>query len=309
MTTFERSPEGRATSYSPRAPGLVFALAVALALLPAAVVGRLKAIQQTLLIPGQCAAASLVEWYQQHSARLATGTQTAETAQAQREEIETLRRRNVQLLAALAAANTRADDAQRSTRESVTPLLAPKLLPVRVLGRQARAFLSQIHTIAAGADDGVLPAAFVLDDTLPLVDQGASAEVDAGQLVLTGATVWGQIATLGAHVSSVRPATARGYRDLVQLARSSGDRLLPGPQGVLEGTGERCCRIKLVQTTVSVAEGDLVLATGGEALVDAPLVYGRVVRLESRPANPIGTFGWSLRRAANHAKSRYCRSP
>jgi len=155
-----------------------------------------------------------------------------------------------------------------------------------VLGRQARAFLAHLHTIAAGADDGVLPAALVLDDALPLVDLGSSAGVDAGQLVLAGATVWGQVAAIGGHVSSVRRVNAPGYRDLVQLARVSGERLTPGPQGVLEGTGERCCRIKLIQTTESVSEGDLVLATGGEALLDAPLVYGRVVRLESRPGVP-----------------------
>ena len=92
------------------------------------------------------------------------------------------------------------------------------------------------------------------------------------------------------HVSSVRRANAAGYRDLVQLARPNGDRLLAGPQGVLEGTGESLCRIKLIQTTESVSEGDLVLATGGEALLDAPLVYGRVVRIENRP----GTRHWEI---------------
>jgi len=281
MTTFDRMPAG-----IPWAAGIVLALAVALALLPGAATGRIKTLQQTLLVPGQHAVMGVVDWYQQHSALLTADTQSSAEVRSQREEIETLRRRNAQLQTALALATAQAEDAQRATHESAAPLLAPKLLPARVLGRQARAFLAHMHTIAAGADDGVLPKAFVLDDALPLVDQGTSAGVDSGQLVLAGATVWGQVAALGARVSSVRTANAPGYRDLVQLARASGDRLIAGPQGVLEGTGERWCRIKLIQTTESVSEGDLVLATGGDALLDAPLVYGRVVRLESRPGEP-----------------------
>jgi cell shape-determining protein MreC len=286
MTTFERSPQGRTSDGVQWAAAAVCALALALTLIPSTITGRLKTWQQTLLVPGQRAAASLVDWYRQSSSLLTAGTPTSEGSPSQREEIETLRRRNAQLQTALAVANTRAEDAQRSAHDSATPLLVPKLLPARVLGRQARAFLSQLHTITAGADDGVLPAAFVLDDALPLVDQGSGAGIDAGQLVITGATVWGQISTLGGHVSTVRPATASGYRDLVQLARTSADRMIAGPQGVLEGTGERLCRIKLIQTTESVSEGDVVLATGGEALVDAPLVYGRVVRVENRPGEP-----------------------
>jgi cell shape-determining protein MreC len=268
------------------ASGLVFGLAFALALLPSTMTGRLKSIQQMLLVPGQRAVAGAVDWCQQRSALLTADTQTSDAVRGQRDEIETLRRRNDQLQTALALATAKVEDAGHVSHDSPAPLLAPKLLPARVLGRQARAFLAQMHTIAAGADDGVLPAALVLDDALPLVDQGTSAGIDAGQLVLAGATVWGQIAALGGHVSSVRRANAPGYRDLVQLARASNDRLTPGPQGVLEGTGERWCRIKLIQTTEPVSEGDLVLATGGEALLDAPLVYGRVVRLESRPGVP-----------------------
>ncbi len=281
MTTFERAPAGNQL-----AAGLGLALAMVLALLPSTVTGRIKTLQQALLVPGQRAAAGVVDWCQHRSAFFTADRQTSAEIRSQREEIETLRRRNAQLQIALALATARAEDVQRATQESTAPLLAPKLLPARVLGRQARAFLAQMHTIAAGADDGVLPAALILDDALPLVDQGTDAGVDAGQLVLAGATVWGQVAALGGHVSSVRRANAPGYRDLVQLARASGDRLISGPQGVLEGTGERWCRIKLIQATESVSEGDLVLATGGEALVDAPLIYGRVVRLESRPGVP-----------------------
>jgi cell shape-determining protein MreC len=49
---------------------------------------------------------------------------------------------------------------------------------------------------------------------------------------------------------------------------------------MLEGTGRRLCRIRLVVTTEPVSDGDLVFTTTHQGLLPEPLLYGRVTRVE-----------------------------
>ena len=78
--------------------------------------------------------------------------------------------------------------------------------------------------------------------------------------------------------------TEPGYRDLVLLAVASGDRLRIGPKGVLEGNGEKLCRVSMIEITEPVSPGDLVLAAVAGA-GDLPGIYGRVTRAERRPGD------------------------
>ncbi len=103
--------------------------------------------------------------------------------------------------------------------ERRTPsLLIPQLIPARVLGQQAQAFLLTHDLLDVGRSQGALPNSLVIDEVPQLLDQGRDASVKPGRLVLAGSRVWGKVAEVGPHTCTVRRITDAGYRDLVQLA-------------------------------------------------------------------------------------------
>src|SRR5260221_130904 len=83
-------------------------------------------------------------------------------------------------------------------------------------------------------------------------------------------------------MSVVQRITDRGYRDAVQLVRQDDGAGAPGrlgPRGVLVGNGDTVCRIELIETTEPVSVGDDV-STIADGVVSAPLIYGRITRVE-----------------------------
>ena len=129
--------------------------------------------------------------------------------------------------------------------------------------------------------DGVEPDAWVVDAPA-LLDRGEDARIRPGQPVAHGRCVWGKIVEVAAHTAVVQAVTEPGYRDLVQIAS--------GPQGILEGTGEPLCRIRLVEATAPVAVGDTVFTAAGRGVLPVPLVYGKIVRLQ----RPVAATHWDL---------------
>ena len=119
----------------------------------------------------------------------------------------------------------------------------------------------------------------------PVIDAGADFGLAADGLVLAGRRVWGKIAAVGPYTSVVCRVCEPGYRDAVQLGHVEGRRLQLGPRGLLVGTGEPLCRVEMVEVSQPVAIGDEVY-TSDDGVPHAPLLYGRVVRLERSAGQP-----------------------
>lgn len=186
---------------------------------------------------------------------------------------------NVQLAAAV-------DSAGLSKQLSMSPLLNCQMVSARVLGRQAQAFLQSRDILDVGQLQGIAAKSLVIDDLAhpsdrPMLDQGRDAAVRPDRLVLAGRRVWGKVAEVGRHTSTVLRTTDANYRDLVQLATEREGRLHFTTRGVLVGKGEPWCKIELVETTQSVSVGDLVF-TADDGVLDAPLFYGRVSKVERK---------------------------
>ena len=305
MTTFRRSTAdtGRATA-GPALVGVLLA-AAGLSLLPATTIATLRHTLAALLAPAQQGVAVV-----QHAITFDQSEQHPETMHAVHDSthqatIASLEHRQAELEIALAAALAARD--ANNTASATPPLLTAHTVSAQVLGCQARLFLPPALVLGAGKRQAVAADALVLEGTLfndmspRLLDVGASQAIAVGQLTLAGRRVWGKIVEVGPHTALARHVSDLGYRDLVQLATRSGDQLRPGPRGLLEGCGETHARIRLVETTQAVAVDDIVLAASTTGLLDAPLWYGRIVRVERRAGAPHWDL-WMEPAAARHVE-------
>ncbi len=260
--------------------GLALALAVAMAVAPARWTDPLRSATRRALQPGQRAAAGLRGYGERSVARVKSHFQTAERFGETQRELTRLREENRRLTAELDAMRTQPDP---GTDDDTQRLLHGRYISARVLGRQARAFLARQQMLDAGTDDGVQPEALVLDGPA-VIDRGADAQLKTGQPVLIGGCVWGKIVRLGPATSVVRSQTEPGYRDLVHIGSPTG------PQGVLEGTGEPLCRVRLVDVTAPVSVGDPVFTAAAKGILSTPPLCGRVIRLE----RSVGAACWDI---------------
>jgi hypothetical protein len=184
---------------------------------------------------------------------------------------------------------------------AVEPLVRTSLIQARVLGWQARRYLARRDLLDVGARLGALPDALVLAD-IPnepvLLDAGRDLGLASHERVLAHAggtpIVWGKLVDVGPMTSTLRRANDAGYRDLAQLAHVSPDGLRFGARGVLEGQGERLCRLTRITQDVPVDVGDLVFSAENLSLHDAQasggaaagrFLYGTVVRIERSAAS------------------------
>jgi cell shape-determining protein MreC len=268
--------------------GLAIAAALVLMLLPTRWTDLLRGGACTVLRPGQIGAAAVREYGRQTAATVQSHFQSAERLGEVEVELERLRDENRRLTAELASAHALPP---KAAEEDAQRLLVAHCVPARVLGRQARAFLARQHLLDVGAAAGVDRDDLVVDRPA-LLDRGSDAELKPGQLVLSGGRIWGKVAQLGPYTCAVRGVTDAGYRDLVRLL--SPGQSPDGPQrpvqGMLEGTGEPLARIRMIEITEPVAEGDLVYTASGKGVLPAPLLYGRVVRVE----RPAGAAHWEI---------------
>ena len=195
------------------------------------------------------------------------------------------------------AGETATPSQKESDSASPPPLLITQTVSARVLGRQAQMFLPPRELLDVGKSQGAKSRALVIDDpnvslsfsSAPLLDEGQDAAVQMGRLVLAGSRVWGKVAEIGPHTSTVQRVTDAGYRDLVQLARKQDDKLRFAGRGILAGRGEPLCKIEMVEAAQPVTVGDLVF-TVDDGVLDAPLLYGRVARVERKP----GAAQWEV---------------
>jgi cell shape-determining protein MreC len=224
---------------------------------------------------------------------------TARHAAEQERELAELRERVGQLEAETIWLRSMKRDAadEESLLAKIPPLVRPRLVETRVLGRQAQHALARQGLLDAGIETGISEGDLLLDVPSAMIDvpsamieRGAAAGTAPGQLVLAGRRVWGKVAQVQSRVSLVRRATDAGYRDVVRIAQPNGERLAIGPRGMLEGSGESLCRLRLVPLTEAVAVGQWVVTEGGEGFVDGRFLYGYIQRVEQPP----GAAHWDI---------------
>ncbi len=178
-----------------------------------------------------------------------------------------------------------------TARRPGTPLAMPALLSANVLSRDTADRLRQMAMIAVGNQDEIDPAAYVLDGGQPLLDQGSSTGIEAGQNVYCARNVIGRIDAVGRWTSSVRLITDPEYHSLARLGRLTDDGMIWGAAGRLEGDGETHCVLRSIDATQSVSEGDLVFTAAGDGALPDPMLYGRVIKAELRS----GAVEWEIR--------------
>jgi cell shape-determining protein MreC len=244
-----------------------------------------------LLRPGQRVACAARDFCSLTVRRLQlSATASDRTAQLERDN-QSLAARSRQLELALQLAQAESVELREqfgTAPEGSDSLLAARPIEARVLGSQARGWLESRAILDAGATARLAPGALVLEGAATL-DLGDDIGIDEGNLVLMGREVWGQVVSVAGWTSMARHVTQSGYRDVVQLAQTSDDRLRLGPRGILEGTGKSLCRIRMVPVTEPVSVGDVVF-TAADGAPTAALCYGRVVRIEQ----PRGADHWEI---------------
>ena len=262
------------------------ALAVGAACLPNTVSRQFKDRGRLLLAPGQriawAALKSLWRWGLVWQHRGDTGEELV----ALRDQV----RRLEELNAALRARAARNDFNISAKTEQPLPLLDTRAVQTRVLGQQARSFLQHLAVVTAPDASQLLPESLAIDAGAVLIDQGDNASLTASNLAIAGGRVWGKLVEVGPQTATVRRLTSLGYRGLVQIVNEQNGAGRPVARGVLEGSGDAVCCIRMVDATSPVAIGDLVLAAEEAGIIDAPLVYGRIARTALEP----GAAHWQI---------------
>lgn len=264
-------------------------LAAALAMVPQQIIEPVRRAWYGALQPGLTACTSVQAWTADRLGFVAHWRQEAQAAHEQASELEQLRRERDELAAQAAALSAKLQALEQST-PTLPPLVAEDLVPARPLGMQSQAMLQRQGIIEAGATQRVAPGDYVLETALQAMDAGAAAGLQSGMLVLASSRVRGKLLDVGEQTSTWLPVRSANYRDLVQIATMHEGRLQFGPRGVLEGTGGRQCRIKLIETTTPVAQGDYVFTVAEESPAGQPLWYGNIVRVEQVP----GQSHWEI---------------
>ena len=161
-----------------------------------------------------------------------------------------------------------------------TPLIVPQLLEASVLGEETASQWRAGKFVTAGLREDVMESSLVLDDRLPLIDQGPDTGLETDDAVFAGRAVVGKIARVGRWVSSVRPITDRNFRSRVQLARQSKNGLVFGEQGIIEGADEPLCRLKHISSTAYARVGDDVYSAQNDPTMPDRMYFGKVIRAE-----------------------------
>jgi cell shape-determining protein MreC len=255
-----------------------------MALLPSAAWHAPRRWMQTALAPGDRLGAAVrrqaADWIRPLHATLA---RRAECSQLEA-ELAAAAARNQQLEVALWQLHDRlaatAPAGEGLPAEATTPLVGGRLIEARILGATLGAWLVRQPIVDLPRAPGYAPGMPLIDAQPPLLDTGADHGLEAGQMVLCGRRVWGQLAEVYGHTATVRRLTDADYRDVVYLAHPSAGRLEHTAEGLWQGTGEPLARVRLVELSVAVELGDLVFAKTHVPAAGAAWLYGHVVRVE-----------------------------
>lgn len=266
-----------------RTLALALTAAGALTAVPPAWLAPLQNWTLVSLRPGQRAAAAVIGAGRRAKTRVAGHFGDAAELAAARTEAKRLAAENRLLTERLEALQRRLAHQEAPPPAAERALLRLGGIEARVLGQQARGYLARQNLIDAGSFDGVEPGALVLDGAAVL-DRGEGHGVQPGHVVLDTGRVWGRVVRTGACGAVVRTLTAPGFRDVVRL------RSPRGPEGILEGTGQPLCRIRMIAVTEPAAPGDEVFAASLAGLDVPPPRYGVIERVEQA----VGAAHWDI---------------
>jgi cell shape-determining protein MreC len=166
---------------------------------------------------------------------------------------------------------------------SSNPLVQPRLLDARVLGVENTRLWQAGQMIDVGSKRGVGKKALVVQAE-PLIDLGRNSKMDDGLPVYAGRTVIGRIVETGRWTSTVQLVTSSKYRGLARLVRKGKQGYTFGAKGILEGQGEKPCRLKFVASNRAVSVGDELYTADHE--LAHPFYYGRVIAARLPPGAP-----------------------
>jgi len=265
----------------------VLAVALTLACLSRDVTSQLRSTWQNALRPSL----QLIATLKRRTSGLRDRWQNAEVLSEQlataREQVLVLESKNRRLANLLRDPRRRITVAENRASFTATqqPLIVSRFVEARVLGQQGRALLNHLRIVDAGRAARILPGSFVLDGPGAVLDLGADARLKNGQIVMNEDRVCGKIVEVGPRVSRVLTVDATNYRDIVRIVDRDDPRREHG-RGMLEGTGQGSCRIRLVDISRPVTVGDLVYSAAGEDRLPTKLLYGQVDRVEREPGAP-----------------------
>ncbi|MFK7821829.1 MAG: rod shape-determining protein MreC [Planctomycetaceae bacterium] len=250
-------------------------------LLPEQLQSALRATTIDLLRPGHLA----VEAVMGTNSPSAVAVESQGSTQELRERIDALelklRREQIQQATVREELDrTRKIGVAPFVAQTSTPLLLRDLLEARVLGRERELDRFASILVDLGTAGGAVKEAFVVYAAEPILDQGTTAGVTAGQPVYAGRCVLGRIIRTGRWTSAVQLITNPKYSGRAQLLRESEEGVQFGAEGILRGLGNGKCQLTGLPYTEPVNVGDTVYTGGRSARFPAPMYYGRVTKAE-----------------------------
>lgn len=269
--------------------------AVSLLFAPQSITANLRTAVLDASAPGQQLACALVVSGREHWHRLRNSKSVRDQLVQLKSQRDNWKHRYRKLQTATAVLRDKLDELEHSGAAPYRPadsepLLLPNLITARVIGVETATQWRAGRFIDKGLADGLRGDSIVLEDDGPVIDQGRSSGLEAAQPVYSGRAVVGKIARVGRQISTVQPVTDPQYRGWARIYRDSSRGMLPGPEGILEGRGNRLCRLTLVGSTETVSAGDNVYTANRGSTLPFPMYYGKVVRAELKP----GALQWDV---------------
>ena len=271
------------------------AAAVGLFFAPASFTTPIRTSVRDAILPGHQAVSSVVESTQTVAARW-TGSQTnviefekSATLSAEHQlQIRQLQIANARLKQQLASQKIIGVSPYQAAETK--PLLIDGLIQATVFGEETATLWKAGWLLDKGTGDGVRKTDLVLRDKGPVVDQGENQQLETGFPIFAGRCVYGRISQVGRWTSSVQRVTDLAYRGHARIVRKTANGYFFGAEGVLEGTGESICRLKLITAEMPVAVGDDVYTATRKDRFPFSMYYGKIVRAEL----PAGATHWEI---------------
>jgi cell shape-determining protein MreC len=195
---------------------------------------------------------------------------------------------------------------KRAEKVSASPtnsLFIPDLIEARVIGRETVALHAGRKILGIGKAKGVGENLLVVDTKYSTLDIGKDQGLAIHAPVFAGHTVVGRTINCGGYSCSLQPVTDSQFVGAAQLMRGTATGLRPGSEGMVEGSGQKRCRLTGVWRRASVEVGDEVYTPAEDPLIPYPMYYGKVVRADL----PEGAAHWiiELEPAANDMRLKH----
>ena len=278
---------------------IIATLGLGLLALPADFTNPLRQTIRDSLIPGEKVTRSLA----------AVGAQVPQQARRwfdQGAEIQRLERELAELRSTLAQRQqspetmTVVSPSLDPGESNTEPLFLPQAIAARVVGQEAISLYGNRKILNAGTSQGLGENLLVTTEGRLTLDHGASSQVKVHDKVLLGSIVVGRVETLGHWSCTLQPIQDAKFRADAQILRKNGADWIPGPRGVLVGSGRDDCQLTLISEQDAVSEGDEVYTPLRDPLLPRPLLFGRVTSVEPLA----GSRDWKITvKPAAHGKA------